>query len=163
MKNYTDRILFNMINYFGQDARRVNHALKVYSFSKNIGVLEDLSKDKLLVLEAAAILHDIGIKVSEQKYKSSSGKYQEIEGPGVALELLKEFDIEKEALDRICYLIGNHHTYSKIDDIDFQILIEADFLVNIYEDNIEKEQIKSISEKYFKTETGKKYISSLYL
>jgi len=45
-------------------------------------------------------------------------------------------------------LIGNHHTYDKIDGIDFQILVEADFLVNIYEDEINKESIKSIKIKF---------------
>jgi len=63
-------------------------------------------------------------------------------------------NIEKDTLERILFLIGNHHSYSKIDDIDFQILVEADFLVNIYEDSMEVETIKTIRDKYFKTKMG---------
>ena len=32
---------------------------------------------------------------------------------------------------RVEYLVGHHHTYKDIDGLDYQILVEADFLVNI--------------------------------
>ena len=60
------------------------------------------------------------------------------------------------------YLIGNHHSYDKIDGLDFQILVEADFLVNIYEDNMSPEAAATVKKKYFETKTGREYISSLY-
>jgi HD superfamily phosphodiesterase len=155
-------ILKLMITYFGNDVRRINHALKVYTFSKNIGILEGLEEEKQLILEIAAILHDIGIKISEVKYGSSAGKYQELEGPAVAMELLEDISLSEEVKKRVCYLVGNHHSYDKVDGLDFQILIEADFLVNIYEDNMDKKSISSVKDKYFKTETGRHYINSLY-
>ena len=108
-------------------------------------------------------LHDIGIKNSEKKYNSSAGKYQEIEGPGVAEEILRNFNISNDKVYRIKFLIGNHHSYKKIDKIDFQILFEIDFLVNIDEDKIEIENIKVIKDKYFKTNTGTKLLESMYL
>ena len=40
--------------------------------------------------------------------------------------------------ERVQYLIGRHHTYNDIDGIDYQILVEADFLVNMYEDSLSK-------------------------
>lgn len=156
-------VICKMINYFETDIKRINHALKVYSFAKNIGELENISKDKLLILEVSAILHDIGIKKSEKKYNSHAGNYQEIEGPPVARKLLEEFALDSELIDRVCYLIGNHHTYSKIDDIDFQILIEADFLVNIFEDNIKKDELHTIKSKYFKTKIGTNYLENIYM
>lgn len=157
-----EEIISYMINYFGNDVARINHALKVYSFSKAIGKLENLDDDKQFILEISAVLHDIGIKVSEKKYNSSSGKYQELEGPKVAKEILDGFNLDNKTLSRILYIIGNHHTYSKIDDVDFQILVEADFLVNIFEDSMEKDSIKTIKHKYFKTNAGTKYISTMY-
>lgn len=163
MKNNINDILIAMIKYFGNDVRRINHALKGYAFSKSIGEKEGLREEELYILEVASILHDIGIKVSEEKYNSSAGNYQEIEGPGVARELLCLFQLEEKILDRICFLIGNHHSYSKIDQLDFQILVEADFLVNIYEDNIEKKNIAIVKERYFKTYTGIEYLTSMYL
>lgn len=152
-----------MISYFGKDVRRINHALKVYSFAHLIALQETLNGDELLITELASILHDIGIPVSEQKYGSCIGKYQEIEGPPIAREMLETLGASTEIIDRVCYLIGNHHTYTKIDGIDFQILVEADFLVNIYEDEMSENSIKSASDKYFKTGTGKLILESMYL
>lgn len=161
MATIQSSVIKKLIHYFAGDIKRINHALKVYAFAKSIAELEDVSGEKLQILELAAILHDIGIKESEKKYSSSSGKYQQIEGPPVARELLQEFELGQTIIDRICYLIGNHHTYIRIDEIDFQILVEADFLVNIFEDNFGQEQINSI-QKYFKTGTGKSYLDSMY-
>lgn len=156
-------IINEMIKYYSGDPRRVNHFLKVYSFAKAIGELEGIDKDTQDMLEVTAVMHDIGIKVSEEKYKSSAGNYQEIEGPPVAREMLSQLNFDEKFIERVCYLIGHHHTYSKIDGIDYQILIEADFLVNIYEDEIRDIQIRSIKEKYFKTKAGIQFLTDLYL
>lgn len=157
-----EEIIESMINYFGNDVPRINHALKVYGFSRNIGKLEKLDDDKQFILEVSAVLHDIGIKISEEKYNSSSGKYQELEGPKVAKEILEKFNLDSKTLNRILYIIGNHHTYSKINGIDFQILVESDFLVNIFEDNVKKDSIEVIKNKHFKTTYGTKYLNSMY-
>jgi len=42
--------------------------------------MENLDNVKQDILEIVTILHDIGIKISEQKYNSCSVKYQQIEG-----------------------------------------------------------------------------------
>ncbi|MBU5317899.1 HD domain-containing protein [Clostridium bornimense] len=159
----TEEILLKMIEYFDGDVKRINHAIKVYQFAKLISSKENMEEDEYRALELAAILHDIGIKNAERKYNSSAGKYQEIEGPAVAEELLNEFNIKKDILERIKFLIGNHHSYNKIDKIDFQILIESDFLVNIDEDNMKIENIKVIKNKYFRTNMGIKLIESMYI
>ncbi|MFZ5988218.1 MAG: HD domain-containing protein [Bacillota bacterium] len=155
-------VIGRMIDYFGNDVRRVNHSLKVYAFSKSLGELEGIVGEQLAIIEAAALLHDIGIKESERKYNSSAGKYQEIEGPPVASEILKEEGFDVEFIKRVCYIVGNHHTYSKIDGMDFQIIVEADFLVNIFEEGMNKEQVKTIKDKYFRTGTGIAYMDALY-
>jgi UDP-N-acetylglucosamine transferase subunit ALG13 len=48
-------ITLEMIQYFGNDARRINHALKVYSFAKTIAELEHLSQDNRTVIALTAI------------------------------------------------------------------------------------------------------------
>ena len=98
-----------------------------------------------------------------EKYNSSAGHYQQIEGPAVARKILSESRFEIELIDRICFLIANHHTYDNIDGIDYQILIEADFLVNIFEDGLSKEKIILIKGKYFKTTSSKDLLDKLYL
>ncbi|MBA8790420.1 HD superfamily phosphodiesterase [Clostridium saccharobutylicum] len=136
--------------------------MKVFSFAKSIGELESLEDDTQYILEIAAIMHDIGIKVSEKKYNSSAGNYQEIEGPPVAKKILTKLNFDENLIDRICFLIGHHHTYNNIDGIDYQILIESDFLVNIYEDEIEVTQVKTIKDKYFKTKAGIEFLTNMY-
>lgn len=163
MKEKISVIINEMVKYYAKDPRRVNHFLKVFSFAKSIGELERLDKDTQEILEVAAVMHDIGIRISEEKYNSSAGNYQEIEGPPVARELLLRLKFNMKFIDRVCYLIGHHHTYSKIDGIDYQILIEADFLVNIYEDEIKIPQVESIKQKYFKTNAGTQFLTNLYL
>ncbi len=156
------KVLGRMAGYFQQDIKRVNHALKVYGFAKIISGNEPLSDDCRTVVELAAVLHDIGIKEAERKYSSSAGKYQEMEGPPIAEGILADMGIERPVIERVCYLIGNHHSYSKIDGTDFQILVEADFLVNIEEDAMDAAAVKSIKDKYFKTAAGRGLLEVLY-
>ena len=159
----TDRIIEKMIRYFKTDARRINHALKVYGFAGCIARREKLSESEIRIVDITAILHDIGIKEAEAKYNSTSGHYQEIEGPPIARDILSETNMDTETLDRICYIIGHHHSYQKIDGLDFQIIVEADFLVNIFEDAMPKDSIESIRKKYFRTPTGISMIESIYM
>ena len=163
MKCETSILIKEMIEYYKNDVKRINHFLKVFSFAQIIGKLEQIDENLQYILEVSAIMHDIGIKISEEKYNSSAGNYQEIEGPPVAKKMLENFKVDDDIIERVCFLIGHHHTYSNIDNIDYQILIEADFLVNIYEDEIDIDKIPSIRDKYFKTKAGISILSDLYL
>lgn len=164
-----EAVLNEMISYFGNDVRRINHALKVFGFakaiiSKELGTTDrDYASGTGLIIETAALLHDIGIKEAERKYNSSAGKYQELEGPAIAAGILEKCGIEKDVIERVCYLVGNHHTYGKIDGTDFQVLVEADFLVNAYEDEMDNAALKAVYEKYIKTQTGRSIFRSVYL
>ena len=161
-------IILSAVKYFGSDAKRINHFMKVYGYAKTIGELEHLNEREQDILEVAAILHDIGIKISEEKYQSSAGKYQELEGPPVAAVILKKLEFPAPVTERVAYLIGHHHTYDKIEGMDYQILVEADFLVNINEDGLDSskqglDSIRKIKENIFKTKTGTKILESIYL
>jgi HD superfamily phosphodiesterase len=156
-------IIEEMINYFAKDIKRINHALKVYGFASCIARSELTTDKEILIVDLAAILHDIGIKEAEKKYNSCGGHYQEIEGPPIARVMLEETDLDDEIIDRVCFLIGNHHSYQKIDGNDFQILVEADFLVNAYEDQMPAHSIESVRKNLFKTKTGVSLIESIYL
>ena len=80
-----------MIDYYKGDPKRIQHFLKVHAYAKLIGEQEGLDKKTLDILEVAALTHDIGIKISEEKYNSSAGKYQEIEGPTIAQKMFQIF------------------------------------------------------------------------
>ncbi len=159
---YIAEITKKMINYFGKDVRRINHALKVFAYAGNLAQLENVEKEKQLIIEISALLHDIGIKVCEKKYGSTAGKYQEIESPKIAEQILSEFNIPENIFKRILFIISNHHTYNKIDGIDFQIFVEADFLVNFEEGNEAKSNIPAVRKNIFKTETGIAFLDSLF-
>ncbi len=75
-----------MEDYFGDDAKRIGHALRVTGFADEILLHEP--GDRELVL-ATALLHDIGIREAERKYGSSAGDLQEREGPPVARKILE--------------------------------------------------------------------------
>lgn len=153
-----------MIHYDRGDASRIQHLVKVYGFAAAIGMLENLDEDTQCILEAAAILHDVGIHLSVEKYGSSAGKYQEIEGPSEAEKLMREVGGYTETqIERVKYLVGHHHTYTDIDGLDYQILVEADFLVNLDENASECEAAQSVYDKIFKTETGKRMLTDIFL
>lgn len=156
------KVIEKAIEYDKGDVRRINHFLKVYTFAKTIGELENLDEDTQQNLEIASVLHDIGIHESERKYNSSAGNYQQIEGPPVAREILNGMNVPENIIERVCYLIAHHHTYNNITENDYQILVEADFLVNIYEDDMNKTQIMSIKDKIFKTKSGNQLLEDLY-
>ncbi len=151
----TDKLLFEMMEFDKTDPARIQHLMKVYEYAHLIGVGEKISEKELCILEAAAVLHDIGIIPCEKKYGYCNGKMQEEEGPLYARAILERNGYSKADTDRICYLIGHHHTYSNIDGIDYRILVEADFLVNAFEENMKAEVIRNVAEKIFRTKTGR--------
>lgn len=155
-------VITKMIEYYQGDARRIQHFMKVYAYARAIGEQERLEPGQLELLEIAAVTHDIGIKKSEDKYQSSAGKFQEIEGPEEAGKLLEQFDLSQDTADRVCYLIGHHHTYNSIDGMDYQILVEADFLVNLEEGKSGRDAVERAKDQIFKTKTGIHYLEMLF-
>lgn len=158
----TDDLLIRMMEYDAGDPKRIQHFLKVYGFARLIGTMENLDEETQYILETAAIVHDIGIKVSEQKYGNCSGTHQEEEGPAVAEAMLNDLGYPEHVVRRVCYLVGHHHTYHGIDGPDYQILVEADFLVNLYEDGAGKKEIETAGTRIFKTEAGKRLLSVMF-
>ncbi len=156
-------LIEHMVAYYAGDPKRIQHFLKVYEFARCIGEAEKIPEEELFILRTAAIVHDIGIKVSEEKYGNSSGKYQEKEGPAVAEPMLQSLGYEEDIIDRVLFLIANHHTYDKIEGADYQILVEADFLVNLYEDGCSRKTAENVKKNIFRTKTGLWYLEQLYL
>ena len=155
-------LILKMISYDHGSPERIQHFLKVHSFAKTIAVFEHLDEKTLFITEAAAIVHDIGIRLCLEKYGDGNGKLQEKEGPAIAAGLLDRLGFDSEVSERVQYLIGHHHTYNNIDGIDYQILVEADFLVNICDDNLTKDAALKAYNNIFKTESGKKICRDMF-
>lgn len=157
------RLMRAMIKYDCGDVPRIQHFVKVHNFARIIGIAEGLGEEELFVLEAAAILHDIGIHAAEAKYGNCSGKHQEELGPDEAKKILKEVSgFDENQTERICWLIAHHHTYTDVTSADHRILLEADFLVNSFEDNVSKEGIISFCKNVFRSESAIAMLSDMW-
>lgn len=152
-----------MIDFYHGNLHDVNHFLKVYAYAKTIGECEGLDELTQISLEVAAILHDIACPLCREKYGHADGAHQEQEGPALAIQFLKGSGLPQACVGRVVYLVGHHHTPEKVDGPDYQILLEADYLVNADEGGYTREHIERTLEKMFKTETGKSLLRSIYL
>lgn len=157
-----DKLIDDMKAVFSGDQKRVEHALAVLDYSEQIQAVEGGDP---LIIRGAAILHDIGIIKSERKYNSSAGKYQEIEGPPIARKILKKYDLDEAAIEHICKIIANHHSAKDIDTLEFRIIWDADWLVNIPADftEIGNEKLKHLIDKVFKTTKGNQIAREAFL
>lgn len=149
--------------YDAGDPRRVHHFMKVYAFARLIGQAEGLDEQTQEILDAAALLHDIGIHAAERKFGACGGPLQEAEGPSAALPLLKQAGADEAACEQVCWLIAHHHSPGASDALPFRILLEADFLVNAYEDALPPEACRTARTRLFRTRTGTQYLDDLFL
>jgi len=155
-----NNILEAMRDYFGKDHRRIKHAERVFEYA--LGICSKEGGDEDVVICASA-LHDIGIHEAERKYGSSAGNYQELEGPSIAREILREFDLPQDKVEHICEIIANHHSARNIDTMEFRAVWDADWLVNIPDefDMLKKEKIQKLFSRNLRTSAGKKYAENL--
>ena len=161
-KSKKDLLLFEMARYFGEDSKRINHAKKVLGYAQQL--LEKEKADPFVVM-ASAILHDIGIHKAEEKYKSSAGNYQEKEGPPLARQIMEKLQFKKEVIDEVCQIIAHHHSPGIITTLNFKVLYDADWLVNL-KDEVEadnKQKLEKVIEKVFLTESAKALAKQIYL
>lgn len=158
-----NRLILEMTHYYAGQPHRIQHFMKVYGYAKLIGEEERIDARTQEILNAASIVHDIGIKKSEEIYGDSIGSHQEELGPAIAENMLKKLGYDEELVQRVSYLVGHHHTYDPIDGMDYQILVEADFLVNLFENETSRKPAEMALERIFKTETGKEICKTMFL
>ncbi len=156
------RLTQKMIAYSNGNIHDINHFLKVYAYAKTIGECEGLDAQTQAILEIAAVIHDIACPLCRIKYGNANGKNQEIESPALVREFLQDSGLSDTAISRIAYLVGHHHTPDAADGPDYQILIEADYLVNADEGGHSKEKIQNTMQHIFKTQSGTILLRSVY-
>ena len=168
MENRTEtmtisRILVKMIDYSAGNRKDINHLMKVHSYARIIGKGEGLSEELQKITEIAAFVHDISCPLCRNKYGNTNGKYQEAEGPALTESFLADTGLTREEIARIAYLVGHHHTYEGVEGLDYQILLEADYLVNADESGYSRENILHMRDTVFQTKTGTALLESIYL
>ncbi|MBT8398695.1 MAG: HD domain-containing protein [Gemmatimonadetes bacterium] len=158
-------LISEMEAVFGETSRMVDHTMTVLGHALEISSEEG---GDALVVRASAILHDIGIPRAREVHGSSSGQYQEVEGPPIARDILNKHGVAPEAVDHICGIVANHHTAHDaeiIETVEFQILWEADWLVNFpgrHRDKSVAEKEAAI-EEIFRTKKGKLLARQMFL
>ena len=162
MTDRLDTLLGAMIAHNAGDPKRIQHFIKGHALARYIGLEEGLTGAELETLEAAAYVHDIGIRLAEKQYGYSNGRLQEELGPRAAEELLSRLGFPEDLTRRAAWLAGRHHTYSGIQGADYRILVEADFLVNLFEKNAPREEIEAVRERIFRTETGRELCRTMF-
>ncbi len=160
-----DRVAVEMKKYFRGDFKRIGHAVRVARYAENIGKSE--SSSNLAVILCAGYLHDIGIHVAEKKHGSTAAKFQEIEGPPIARDILEKLGAKPELVDEVCDIVGHHHHPRDEETVNFMALYDADLIANI-EDNhkdesIDAEKLEGIIKKSFLTDSGKQHARKVLL
>ena len=151
-----------MIAFSDGNIHDIDHFIRVWTYARTIGELENLDRETQFLLEVAAITHDIACPLCRVKYGNTNGKYQEEEGVSMVKEFLSDTGIAEEVIDRVAFLVGHHHTFSGIDGIDYQILIEADYIANATENGYGQENIVNFMQKIMETEGGKQILKAIY-
>lgn len=151
-------VIAAMIDYLHGELHEVEHLLKVYGYAKAIGEGEGLDPNTQRTLEIAAVVHDIGIPRAREKYGSDAGPYQEELGPAEARGLLTKLGCDEPTIERVCTLVGRHHTYENVDGLDCRILLEADYLVNASSQHHSREAISTARARFFRTGTGTHFL-----
>ncbi len=152
-----------MISTGGGNEHDINHFLKVWGFARTIGEAEGLDDRTLLILELAAVVHDIACPSLRIEHGSAPGSLQEEAGPALAREFYKDCGMDEEMLERICYLVAHHHTFTNVDGLDYRILLEADFLVNAGESENYRKAVAKFHDNVFKTKTGLALLEDIYM
>ncbi len=122
------KVIKLLAGFFDEDYRRIDHALEVLRQAETIMENRDDYDEDIVI--TCALLHDVGIKPSEEKLGYNNGKTQEEYGPPVAEALLRTIDFPIEKTRKVMEIIGNHHSKSRYDYVELEILKEADRIVN---------------------------------
>lgn len=163
MKSCKAAIRAKMVEFYKSNVSDIEHFLKVYAYAQTLGELENLDGKTQDILEIAAIVHDIACPLCREKYGNTDGKHQEAESEKLLIDFLAEFDLPGDIQERVIYLVCRHHTYEGVEGIDWQLLLEADFLVNALEMKCSRETILSFRDKVFKSKSGLKLLNEIYL
>ena len=157
-----DRLVEAVKREFGPDRKRITHALAVLDRARGILRREEANPRVVLV---AALLHDIGIKEAERVHGSSAPAYQEMEGPPIAMRIMKELGLDGDTIDHVCRIVGSHHSARDIDTPEFRVIWDSDWLVNMPDEfpGVGRDRLAERIEWIFKTEAGRETARELFV
>ena len=157
------QIMEKMIVFSEGNIHDIDHLIRVWAYARTIGQLENLDSETQYILEIAAITHDIAGPLCREKYGNTNGKRQEEEGMPMVWAFLADTGMTDAQIDRVAYLVGHHHTYQGIDGMDYQILIEADYIANASESGYTRQNVETFLAKIMVTASGKRLAKAVLL
>ena len=156
-------MICKMIAQAGGNKHDIAHFLKVYTYARLIGEKEQLDARTQETLEITAVIHDIACPLCREKYGNTNGSNQELESPPLVETFFEGLPVDPADLSRISFLVAHHHTDTGVDGLDYQILLEADFLVNAGESGYSRAVIEKFRQRVFRTKSGIRLLDSIYL
>lgn len=163
MKSTISKIMMLATACNGADPAQTDHLFRVYTYAHLIADCEECGAHIQFLAEAAAVLHDIGMQEAVRKHGTETYlQYLPAESAAIARMILEMLELPAEDIDRICLLIAGHHNRA-VDGLDFQILLEADFIVNALDVPFSHTEIQQFFEHTARTRTGKELLRILYL
>ncbi|MFR9603208.1 MAG: HD domain-containing protein [Rikenellaceae bacterium] len=163
MKDLIANIVIKYYSHYPQSMREdILHTQEVVSYTRLIALGENVPTIEIELLEAAAWLHDIGCPRSKEIYGNSLPENQQSVGRVVASDLIAPVeelnDAEKSWLVDV---VGTHHVFSRVQEMGFTPLFEADLIVNILSGYHPREKAQHLFDTMMRSETGKELFKLL--
>ena len=164
MKDIVTHIHKEVVEYFAAtDMSQIGHTEAVHNFAQLLGKLEGYDEHRQAIIEISALLHDIGCPNAKEKYGNTNAPNQEKEGKPKAAELLAKYDITAEDKALIADVVGVHHHIKQLQEMGFELLAEADLIVNLLEGYYKMEQAQNLYETCVTSVSGKELFKNMFL
>lgn len=164
MKELVTKLHKEVIEYFAStDMSQIGHTEAVHNFAQLLGELERYDEKRQAMLEIAALLHDIGCPNAKVKYGNTSPVNQEKEGKPKALEILASYPIDDADKTLIADVVGLHHHHKELQKMGYELLVEADLIVNILEGYYKPEQAAYYFDHLVTSKSGRDLYRNMFL
>lgn len=163
MSKLTYSLLKHISEYYAkEDITQLLHTTNVVFYTTLIATNEKYSEHQIQLLEAAALLHDIGCPNARKLYGKSLPIYQETEGKKLVPDFVKQITtFTSQDKEWLANVVGTHHQQNQAKALHFEPLYEADMIVNILEGYYPIINVTSYY-KAMMTNSGKKLFVNIF-
>ncbi|MFW6304139.1 MAG: methyltransferase domain-containing protein [Candidatus Sumerlaeota bacterium] len=164
MQELSGKLLKALVEHFGDDTRRIEHAHKVLHHA--LCLLDETPDADKEVVIAAAVTHDFGITEAEAREGRSDGALQEKYGPDLVRPVLEKCGMQAEKIKHVLDIIAHHHSPPESPTLELQLLYESDWLVNVQDSPAileSPEKTRNFIARNFSTPAGKKRAEKILL
>ena len=154
-----------MIDYYAAcDSTQIAHTLCVHEYTRMLAMREGYDERKRGLLEIAALLHDIGCPSAKWKYGDSQPIHQQQEGMCIAADWFASDPswLDTQEAQWVVDVVGAHHNAVQAEVLGFEVLYEADLIVNLFEGYYPVDYADVYYRKMVRTKSGKQLFRQLF-